>query len=102
MLPKDHPKPVIPPGAAQVYHSPQHLDTGSRTATKAPTAAPTAPRAASTHLNRAPTAAAGRKLMGRQLLETPGQVGRPALCQVWPPRPSAAATTKLDSNCDAP
>lgn len=92
-LPKDHPKPVIPPGAAQVYHKPQHLDTGSRTATKAPTAAPTAPRAASTHLNRAPTAAAGRKLMRRQLLaETPGQVG----AECWPsPQDSAARPQSL-------
>jgi hypothetical protein len=81
-LPKDHPKPVIPPGVKQVYHKPQHLDAASRAATKAPAAAPTAAKAAAAaHLNRAPTAAAGRKLMGRQLLESPGQVGPRANCR---------------------
>lgn len=73
-LPVDHPKPVIPPGVKQIYHKPQHLDTAARAATKAPTPAPTAPKAAvSSHLNKA--AASGRKLMGGpQLLEAPGQV----------------------------
>ena len=102
-LPKDHPKPVIPPGESQVYHSPQHLDTGARTATRAPTAAPTASRAASTHLNRAPTAAAGRRLMGRQLLETAGQVGHPAqseVCARLPLQLGSAATATLARDCD--
>lgn len=76
MLPAEHPKPVIPPGVKQVYKKPQHLDSASRPATKAPTPAPTAANAASSHLNKAATATGGRKLMQgrRELLETPGQV----------------------------